>query len=395
MNNPNTQIELKLHEIATLLLNKEFTKDISLMSGMAGEILFLAYYSRQFPNLRLYDEIEIRLESIFQSINRGQDNPTFAKGVSGINWMIEHLHKNNFIEFEIETLYESSDEYLLEYMMNFIYSNNYDFLHGGIGIANYFTNRNTKKTKKYLEHFIDALFQKVTHHENSMSFLSKVNHNGVLINVYNFSLSHGMTSILSFLDKCISKLEMKGKSKIIIDGLLNFYNQNKNDISLYNSYYPSWFNDLVDQKNSRISWCYGDLSIAHILLNFKSDELKGKYYDHAIDLINNTLNRDKPYIESINDSAICHGSSGLTLLYKDFYEITNDIKYLNKSQYWLNHCLNDDKHVDGMCGYKMYHGSTIGWSNETGLLEGISGIGLVLLSILDNENIGWKECLML
>ncbi len=51
---------------------------------------------------------------------------------------------------------------------------------------------------------------------------------------------------------------------------------------------------------------------------------------------------------------------------------------------------------DGFCGYKKYraeeHG---GWIPEAGLLEGIAGIGLILISIVSDIEPKWDRCLLL
>ena len=395
----HNKIENKLHEIKDYLLGKKIKKDINLMDGLTGEVLFLAYYSKHFKDEQVYESIVPRLEKIFHQINISQHQPSFATGISGVIWTIEHLCINDFIDFDMISLYESTDEYLYKSMISFIKDNNYDYLHGALGIANYFSNRNNVKTISYLNEFIDLLSEKIVMNSesvNSFGIISHVRSKGKNIGVYNFSLSHGMTSVLYFLDKClsISEFENNYKIKYLIDGILAFYDQNKNDISIYDSFYPSWIGKTEQIYNSRIGWCYGDLSIALILLKFKSYYLKKKYKNHAIELIDNTLKRLNPEKENIFDAAICHGSSGLSLLYDDAYLLTNDTRYLTASEYWLNHCL-DEKQSEGICSFKTYFGTELKWSNREGLLEGISGIGLVLLSKLNIKNVQWKECLML
>ncbi len=53
------------------------------------------------------------------------------------------------------------------------------------------------------------------------------------------------------------------------------------------------------------------------------------------------------------------------------------------------------KFEDGLAGYKAWQGQD-GWCKEYGLLEGISGIGLVLLNFLSNEskNMNWDNCFL-
>ena len=49
---------------------------------------------------------------------------------------------------------------------------------------------------------------------------------------------------------------------------------------------------------------------------------------------------------------------------------------------------------DGLAGYKAWQGEN-GWMNQHGILEGIAGIGLVLLSHLSNEEPSWDRSFLL
>ena len=56
--------------------------------------------------------------------------------------------------------------------------------------------------------------------------------------------------------------------------------------------------------------------------------------------------------------------------------------------------LDMDSHKDGNAGYKQFRASE-GWTNEMGMLEGISGIGLVLLSKLADFDTQWETGLLI
>lgn len=392
------KIENRLHDIYKYIIESEQNTEINLMGGLSGEILFLAYYSRHFKNVEALESISPRLEFIFDKINSGENYPTFASGLCGVNWTVEHLSKNNFIQFDTNDLYETSDEFLYEWMINFMLNHNYDFLHGALGIANYFANRNTFKTNSFVNKFISMLEDNSDKDDNTdmIGFKSTIYSTGEPFSAYNFGLSHGMASIVYFLNKC-NKLDLNDndKSNQMLKRVLSFFNHHKNDITQYNSFYPTWIGESNKVYNARIAWCYGDIGISSVFSNLAVADSSVDYAALSNALLNNSLSKTDPEKETIIDAAICHGSSGLALLYKDAYDRTSNNSYLKSSEYWLNHCLNENKYSDGACGYKSYMGLKKGWSVESGLLEGISGIGLVLLSILDKENDNWKECLML
>jgi hypothetical protein len=52
--------------------------------------------------------------------------------------------------------------------------------------------------------------------------------------------------------------------------------------------------------------------------------------------------------------------------------------------------------ADGLAGYKTWRAPEYGgWINEDGLVEGISGIGLALLTYYYEIEPTWDECLLL
>ncbi len=70
--------------------------------------------------------------------------------------------------------------------------------------------------------------------------------------------------------------------------------------------------------------------------------------------------------------------------------------YEDAALHWLDVCLNMAFHKDGLAGYKSwYHPEYGGWKNTAGLLEGVSGIGLVLMSFISAKEPSWARSLLL
>lgn len=393
------KVESRVHQIANFISRNTCKDDIGLLSGVSGEILFLSYYARFYERDDLYEKIGEKLEFVFDQLEAQPYPATFSRGITGINWMLEHLNKNDILEFDMPSTYESTDELLYQHMMAFINNDKYDYLHGALGIASYFANRDTPQTTEYLNSFLEVFLTKFEENTESGSIYikSKVYSSGEYIDAINFSLSHGMTSIVYFLDKCLTNLTLENEQTISehLNKIILFLNENQNDLEKTNSTYPSWLSEHGSIYNSRLSWCYGDLSMGYVLHNLKSRNFEGKYSEDALNILDRTRGRLNPVIEEVKDSAICHGASGLALIYSKVYDSTQKDKYKTTAEYWLNHVLNDNQHEEGICGYQSNMGRKIGWSSETGLLEGITGIGLSLLSQLDDNNKGWEELLML
>jgi len=98
----------------------------------------------------------------------------------------------------------------------------------------------------------------------------------------------------------------------------------------------------------------------------------------------------------IVDAGLCHGAYGVMHIYTYMYSETKELLFKETAEYWMQKGLEMDTHVDGHAGYcKWYGGPNSGWSKETNLLEGISGIGLALISYVAPFKTKWDECLMI
>lgn len=92
----------------------------------------------------------------------------------------------------------------------------------------------------------------------------------------------------------------------------------------------------------------------------------------------------------IIDGGLCHGSSGIARIFSRMFHNTKIKEFKDTSDYWIKQTLFMSKYSDGLCGFKA-NGKTL----EYGLLSGISGIALTMLSFLIEEDIFWDECLLL
>lgn len=69
-------------------------------------------------------------------------------------------------------------------------------------------------------------------------------------------------------------------------------------------------------------------------------------------------------------------------------------EFKDVANYWFNETLKMSKFEDGLAGYKVWH-TEDGYVNQMGILEGIAGIGLALLSYYYDMEPTWDECLLL
>lgn len=391
------KIDRKICEIADCLVDCH-VPDISLMGGKAGIALFWAYYSTYSKSFDLQKTLEPLIDDIFNRIRKGNITSTYAQGIAGVGWAIEHLDQHGFIELDTDFVIGSFDDYLLPYMLEYIYAGKYDYLHAAMGIGMYYLNRQSNsKTQSYLGQLIDVLEEKADitsvgiRWESNLSLLS--HESG-----YNLGLSHGIASIIVILSKIYQKNICREKTAGLIEGAINYLLSNKRDPKDHPYSFPGWISTSGSTKGSfgRLSWCYYDLGISMALLQAGTILGKKKWKKEALNILLHTTEISDWNDAGVTDAGLCHGTAGIAHIYNRAYKYTGIERFEDSAKYWLKQSLNMAIHKDGLSGFKTYR--TIergGLESNHSFLEGIAGIGLALISAVSDIDPAWDGALLL
>ncbi|MHA6697424.1 lanthionine synthetase C family protein [Chryseobacterium sp. A321] len=384
------ELENLLYFIAEGIINKKDNPNIGLLSGAMGETLFLYEYSQINKNYEKY--VTKKIDYIFESIENGNVFHTYCNGLPGICLAIDYIQSKSHFDYKrFDFVDNQIDEWLIEQFNICINEGNYDFLHGAIGIGYYFLEKfksghlKSKKTLNVLLKFINNSAI------NENDFVKWKTHNKVL----NISLSHGMTSIVLFLLD-LYKLDVKFDYNIeqIIKGAINFILAQEIDWKMYGSYYP--FTSIEQQKDkihgSRLSWCYGDLGIAIMLRKASKIFNQTIWEEKSKEIFEYSTTRKSISETTIVDAGICHGSSGVALIFYNEFLKTNNAHYAVAAQFWLNKTLTfykeDSENFSKVC----YNTITGNYEPNPSILDGTSGVGLALISFINNK-LDWSRFL--
>lgn len=400
------QVKLKLDSIAVELIkniNRE-NNNVGILGGNSGIIMFLFNYAFYSSKKEYSDLGKSMIEDVIDKINSGNVLPSYCDGIAGAAWTIDFLKQHNFIDFDTDSEFSSIDEYLFECMIADINKGEYDFLHGAIGYGFYFLERfyNTtnavlkRQYRDYVDKLIEGLIKTSIDWQESVFW--KCCNPLITYPHVNLGFAHGMPSIISFLAKAIGLGIGQAKTidllKKSIKFLLLF--KDENYISTYSSEIKveDGFNFQKEIMYSRLSWCYGDLGVAISLFHANkvlNDKLIRNEY---ITLIEKSSSRRDNSVTLVSDAGICHGSFGLGLIFDQFYNCTNILKMKETSEYWLLDGIRKGEFEDGLAGFKAYKGEN-GYKNETNMLDGVSGIGMAMLSAIAPGKNSWSKCLFI
>lgn len=381
------------------LMTVEFSENIGLHAGTSGIALFLAYYDRILHGKNeVSQKVMDILEHNIEQINSGSNLHTICDGISGFGWLCEHLRKLGMLNREDIEFLDDLDPFLYKRMIVDIRQGNYDFLHSALGVGTYFLSRfDNNAVPKYMEELLTELEKSGDLCENdAVKWLSMLNYE-TGEKGYNISLSHGMASIAVFFIR-LHQLNFKTKRVArLLTQVITYILDQITYTEGSESYFPSYSKESnVGNFNSRLGWCYGDLGIAHVLWQAAVSLKNKEWEDTAIQILLHNSNRRDLQKNGIMDAGLCHGSAGVAHIFWNLYLNTHLQKFQETTDYWLNITMQMAKYTDGSAGFKAWNTEKFGgFVKSDSFLDGISGIGLVLLSHLQSDKTVWDECLML
>jgi lantibiotic biosynthesis protein len=365
----------------------------ALLSGLMGRAIFLGHLW-QYTGEEGYRQES--LDTIDTCINALADEPmthTYCNGVTGIAAGLFHLAATGILEDDPAEMLEDIDQNIYEFGVQDFANGNWDFLHGGLGAFWYFLNRpDYTKHTAYFDVYLDLLEAQAESTPYGYRWLMKpMRPEDQGKKLYSVGLSHGLPSIVMVLAHCVQKKVLLHKSLPLLQkaaGHLRHLQLPEEAGSVF----PSMEEEDSVRRASRLAWCYGDLSIA-IVLYAAADALEDdSLLQLAAHTATATLNRDVSN-SSVVDAGVCHGAGGVAQLYWRLYTITGQISYYNRSKLWLAETMRLAEHPDGIAGYKSYMGEE-GFQLQSSLLEGVTGIGLALLSAIAPGQANWDTLIL-
>ncbi|KIO77423.1 hypothetical protein TH53_09070 [Pedobacter lusitanus] len=389
------KIQTTIDKIYSSLKIRDYSQ-LALFDGEAGCCTFDQFYIEYLGN---NPGNTARFENSLQRLSEnsiGNHGPFFSSGKAGINWFFSYLTARNILDQESYELLCDDDDQLFDLAISYLKAGNYDFLHGAIGMAYHSLYNPTDKFRTFQETFLQLLYKMAYSSENKLSIMHYDLVNKVSVpNKVNFGMAHGLPSVLKFCIACYKKNIGAAEAKILALDIADFLRSNiREDGS--RSLFPNIL--MTDEQNngySRVGWCYGDLSIGFILyqagMTFNDESLK----DFAVKILIHTSKRRTEEDTLVRDAGICHGSAGIAHIYNKMWHYTQNDIFRETCDFWIQKTLDFSVHQDAFAGYKAYTPTESGkHMNSFGLLNGVSGIGLVLISYLTGD-FSWDYCLML
>ena len=382
------------NEIKTLFVTKKAIIDyISFLGGASGISLF-HFYASQFTKTE--EEYTCAFTILEETVTVYSQTAVAPPSMAKMGWMLNHLDKMDMVESDIEELLGDINPVLNVKMTDYLDNNNYDFLHGALGIVLYFLSNDDESSDKYVSRFIDAFEQKAEPTPgNGLKWLSMLDYKTGKKG-YNISMSHGIASIVAMLSKIYKRGINPDKTKYLLEGAMNYLLQQKLPEGKFVSVFPNLaLESMENLYPSRLAWCYGDLGISVAIWHASQAMGQKDWEEEAKNILLHSAKRRDLKENGVVDAGLCHGTAGIAHIFNRMYGYTGMEELKEASDYWFEQTLKMARFEDGLAGFKAWQGTERGWVNEPGLLEGIAGIGLAMISAVSDIEPAWDECLLL
>ena len=372
-----TEIHATLKRIASTLAAVESDDQPGLFDGYVGVALFHAYHAEITGDDAALERVHALLVRGVSALSDPRTPRSLVSGLAGIAWCLVHLAQRGLVELDDGVLAEL-DRVLFAELRAAVAARRTDFIHDGLGAMLYAIERLPDPSAR------TALEGAIAHLDAGMP------------GPWNLGLAHGLPAVLALLGSCLERgvdsfvaADRRVATRDVIDrGLARLRAARQVGGE---SLYPSEIDDTnqpVGKLSSRLGWCYGDLGIGLVLLQLGRRMNDRSLLAEARAIINVTCMRD---VESahIRDAGLCHGSMGLSHMYRRAARATDNPLWAASADAWLA----DTLRREGTEGYASH--TTNGPVVHRDVLRGLAGVGLGLVAAIDPELTDWDHCLLL
>ena len=160
------------------------------------------------------------------------------------------------------------------------------------------------------------------------------------------------------------------------------------------SIFPHRMIDGKPDQPGRLAWCYGDPGVGAALWQVGLNSNRPDWQADAIGILHKAASRREMEPNRVMDACLCHGTAGLALIFYKMAILTGHDEFLEAAAHWTRATLDHGQKEGGQSEY-LFLTTGDHYRPSYSLLEGITGVGLSLLALLDEDTMGWEQGLML
>ncbi len=381
------------HISVSLLKHYKDEPDIGFLSGKSGIATFFLYYAKFSGKSEFYDLGLQLTEEIISVLNEIQVPNDYVSGLSGIGWMINHVFKTNLLSGEIKFVLSELDNFFID-SIDYLIRNSepYDLFTGINGYLPYILSRediDISIIEKLFNYYIDSSYLLDNTFRVWNSYFNKKP-------VINLGFAHGISANIILILKLLQKMDKLQEYKDFVYSIVHFlFNSKYQNYHKIGSLFPTVIGSEELNPKSRLAWCNGDLGVIYSLFQVSELYSDNLLRDRVLKMMDFETKRNKDTETFIFDAILCHGSSGVAHIFNRVYQKTGVESYKYAAKKWYQKSLSfSDVNLD-LAGFRTFNAPNKKRVKSLSVLEGISGIGLALISAISDIEPAWDEALLL
>jgi lantibiotic modifying enzyme len=354
------------------------------MTGLAGEALFSYIYGRSTGSSRYENLGFLALERTLAMINDGFSWPSFAAGLAGIRFTLRYLASRGYISESDGSALDDIDPYLDEFAAQRFNSCDYDYLHGALGISL------TTSPDGVIPSSLTSSLRSLVLAPAPGHLAWEARHPQTGVPEFNLGLAHGIPSILLAL----SRVTDDADAPVMLEQGVGYLLSCRLASSANGSLFPHRMVKGKPDQDGRLAWCYGDPGVGAALWQIGVNANRADWQADAIGILHKAASRRDMAANRVMDACICHGTAGLALLFYKMAIVSGHGEFLDAADHWTRATLDHGQNTTAAAGY-LFLTTGNRYVSSYSLLEGITGVGLTLLGLLDADTLGWEQSLLL
>jgi class I lanthipeptide synthase len=373
----------------------------ALAGGSAGHAIFYRYLSR-YQTDRGHEGTAVRL--LDHSIEMLSEKPAISSlwdGFTGVAWAVAHL-EGSLLEQGEDDPNEEIDDVLLAELKRSPWDGPYDLISGLVGTGVYALERLPRPTAvTCLERVVERLAETAISTQDGITWWTppkwiwhETRHDYPR-GYYNLGVAHGTPGVIALLGAACAAGVAVGVARPLLPRAVDWLLAQELGKD-YAMRFPSYVYPDSKPAPSRLAWCYGDLGIAAVLMSAARGAEVRSWEDQAIRIARSSAARPFETARTI-DASLCHGAAGNAHLFNRLHQATGDEELGRAAVEWYERTLQFRRPGEGAAGFLARVSDATGkpeWRPEKGMLNGIAGIGLVLLAALTGEDPAWDRTLI-
>lgn len=353
--------------------------------GDASLALVLAHCERPTANARL--------DSALKAVRARPPTISLFAGLSGVSWLIDH----SVDEDEAGALVAHFDAALLRYLDVPRWQERYDLISGLVGVGVYAAGCQGERAARLADRVLSHLEAIAIADGAGTTWripphcLAPARRTRFPDGAVDLGVAHGVPGIIGMLAQFVDAGVQQDRSRRLLRSAVAWLmNAVPNGRPRFGTDWPANPDEV-----KRMGWCYGDPGVAGALLGasraLESPELEQEALALLAQIAASLATRGPP------DACFCHGAAGLAHIYNVAFQRTGSVQMRDHARRWLAEVLRLRTPGTGIAGYRFLKADETGtrWEADATLLSGATGIALVLLAAVEDEEPAWQALCLL